>query len=106
MRYGLEKLEDILGELPKLLGVGSLVPLVKSMKGSKKNGIESFLYTLITLRRMLPDSFIHAFGIGGTMAYLAVLAGIDSYESNGWIQKAAFGVIQLPGISDRFLRKE
>ena len=106
LKYGLNKIENILGETPKLIGIGSLVPLVKPMKGSKKNGIESFIYALITLRKMLPNSFIHAFGIGGTMAYLAIFAGIDSYDSNGWIQKAAYGVIQLPGISDRFLKKE
>jgi len=106
LKHSLKKLEETIGHKPNIIGIGSLVPLVKSMKGSKKNGIESFLYTLITLRKMLPNSFLHAFGIGGTMAYLALLAGIDSYDSNGWIQKAAYGVIQLPGISDRFLRKE
>jgi len=106
LKYGLKKIENILGEIPQLIGIGSLVPLVKTMKGSKKNGIESFIYALITLRKMLPNSFIHAFGIGGTMAYLAIFAGIDSYDSNGWIQKAAYGVIQLPGISDRFIKKE
>lgn len=102
--YGLNKIEEILGEKPKILGIGSLVPLVR--RGFNKNGMEHFLYTLICIRKMLPDSFIHAFGIGGTMAYLAILTGIDSYDSNGWIQKSAHGVIQLPGISDRFLRKE
>lgn len=106
LEYGLKKIENILGEIPQLIGIGSLVPLVKTMKGSKKNGIESFIYALITLRKKLPNSFIHAFGIGGTMAYLAIFTGIDSYDSNGWIQKAAYGVIQLPGISDRFLKKE
>ncbi len=106
LEYSLEQLETILGKKPDILGVGSLVPLVKRMKGTVKNSIENFLYTLISLRRKLPGAFIHAFGIGGTMAYLAILAGIDSYDSNGWIQKSAYGVIQLPGISDRFLRKE
>ena len=106
LKYGITKIEEILGATPELIGIGSLVPLVKTMKGSKKNGIESFIYSLISLRKRLPETFIHAFGIGGTMAYLAVLAGIDSYDSNGWIQKAAHGVIQLPGISDRFLKKE
>ena len=106
LNYCIDKLEEILGKPPDKIGLGSLVPLVKSMKGSKKNGIESLIYTIITLRKLLPETFIHAFGIGGTMAYLAVLAGIGSYDSNGWIQKAAYGVIQLPGISDRFLRQE
>ncbi|KKN29118.1 hypothetical protein LCGC14_0847420 [marine sediment metagenome] len=106
LEYSLKQLETILGKKPDIIGVGSLVPLVKRMKGTMKNNIENFLYTLISLRRKLPGAFIHAFGIGGTMAYLAILAGIDSYDSNGWIQKSAYGVIQLPGISDRFLRKE
>lgn len=106
LKFGLEKIERILGKRPIIIGIGSLVPLVKTIKNSKKNGIESFIYALITLRKMLPDSLIHAFGIGGTMAYLAIFAGIDSFDSNGWIQKSAYGVIQLPGISDRFLRKE
>ena len=106
LKYGIKRLEEIIGTTPNTIGIGSLVPLIKTMKGTKKNGIESFLYSLITLRKILPNSFLHAFGIGGTMAYLAILAGIDSYDSNGWIQKSAYGVIQLPGISDRFLRKE
>ena len=104
LKYGLKRMEGILGKKPNVIGIGSLVPLVR--RGFNKNGIENFLYTLISIRKMLPNSFIHAFGIGGTMAYLAVLAGIDSYDSNGWIQKSAYGVIQLPGISDRFLREE
>lgn len=106
LKYGVQEIENILGKVPKIIGIGSLVPLVKTIKGSKKNGIESLVYSLICLRKMLPKTFIHAFGIGGTMAYLAILCGIDSYDSNGWIQKSAYGVIQLPGISDRFLRKE
>ena len=106
LKYSIKRLEEIIGTTPNAVGIGSLVPLIKSMKGTKKNGVESFLYSLITLRKILPNSFLHAFGVGGTMAYLAILAGIDSYDSNGWIQKSAYGVIQLPGISDRFLRKE
>jgi len=106
LEYGVQQIKDILGEYPKIIGIGSLVPLVKTIKGSKKNGIKSLIYSLICLRKMLPKTFIHAFGIGGTMAYLAILCGVDSYDSNGWIQKSAYGVIQLPGISDRFLRKE
>lgn len=106
LTYCLEKVEEIIGEKPNKIGIGSLVPLVKTIKGSRKYRIENFIYTLICLRKMLPEAFIHAFGVGGTMAYLAILAGVDSYDSNGWIQKTAYGVIQLPGISDRFLKKK
>jgi len=105
--YAIEKVENIIGESPKALGVGSLVPMVKSVRNSNNTGgKQNFVKILLTLRKKLPNTFIHAFGIGGTMAYLAYLCGIDSLDSNGWIWKASRGVIQLPGISDRFLRKK
>jgi len=105
--YSLTKLEDVLGEVPKALGIGSLVPMVKSIKNSGvTGGKKNFVNVLIYLRNKIPNTFIHAFGIGGTMAYLAFLCGVDSIDSNGWILKASRGVIQLPGTSDRFLRKK
>ncbi len=100
------KIEKILGEI-KIIGIGSLVPMVKSIKGTNLIGGKwTFIEMLIYLRKRLPNTIIHAFGIGGTMSYLAFYCGIDSLDSNGWIQKAAYGVIQLPGISDRFITKK
>ena len=105
--FAILRIEDVLGETPKALGIGSLVPMVKSIKNSGNTGSKrNFVKILMYLREKLPNSFLHAFGIGGTMAYLAFLCGIDSIDSNGWILKASRGVIQLPGISDRFLRKK
>jgi len=105
--YAIKKIQDIIGDAPKALGVGSLVPMVKSIKGSANTGgKKNFTNLLIYLRKKLPNTFIHAFGIGGTMAYLAFLCGVDSIDSSGWILKASRGVIQLPGVSDRFLRKK
>ena len=63
---------------------------------------EPFIGLTIGTRLPIPS----AVGIGGTMAYLAFLCGIDSIDSNGWILKASRGVIQLPGVSDRFLNKK
>ncbi|MHA1232445.1 MAG: tRNA-guanine transglycosylase [Candidatus Helarchaeota archaeon] len=105
--YALQKLESLISEPVKALGIGSLVPMVKSTKNSGRTGSKSnFIDILIYVRKKLPKTFIHTFGIGGTMAYLAFLCGVDSIDSNGWILKASRGVIQLPGISDRFLRKK
>jgi len=105
--FAIESIESLLNEPIKALGIGSLVPMVKSIKNSSRTGGKSnFIDLLIYLRQKLPKTFIHAFGIGGTMAYLAFLCGVDSIDSNGWILKASRGVIQLPGISDRFLRKK
>ena len=84
-----------------------LVPMVKAIKNSgQTGGKKNFIKLLIHLRKKLPNTFIHAFGIGGTMAYLAFLCGVDNIDSNGWILKASRGVIQLLGVSDRFLQKK
>lgn len=106
INYCIDRYEEILGKIP-LIGIGSLVPMVKAMKGSDKIGGKwKFIELLIALRKRVKDSMIHAFGIGGTMSYLGFYCGIDSLDSNGWIQKSGYGVIQLPGISDRFLTKK
>lgn len=106
IEYCVEQIEEVLGNIP-IIGIGSLVPLVKRIEGTRKlGGRWKFIDNLIFLRKRLPKSMIHAFGIGGTMSYLAFYCGVDSLDSNGWIQKSAFGVIQLPGISDRFIVKK
>lgn len=106
LEHGIKQLAERFSRIP-LLGIGSLVPMVKSIKGTNKIGGKwTFIDNLLYLRHRLPNTFIHAFGIGGTMQYLAFYCGIDSIDSNGWIQKSGYGVIQLPGISDRFMRKK
>ncbi|MBD3352988.1 MAG: tRNA-guanine transglycosylase, partial [Candidatus Lokiarchaeota archaeon] len=92
---------------PSIIGIGSLVPMVHRMTNTDLlGGKYQFIDNLLFLRHLLPHSLIHAFGIGGTMTYLAVYCGVDSLDSNGWVQKSGYGVIQLPGVSDRFLKKK
>lgn len=87
-----------------LVGLGSLVPMLKKVKGSSKVGTKwDFIKLLLYVREKLRNCYIHCFGVSGTMSYLAVQCGMDSYDSAGWIQKAAYGQIQLPGISDRYI---
>jgi len=105
--YAIEKIKKVIGGPPSAIGIGSLVPMVKSVQNSgNTGGKKNFVNIIQYLRKELPNTFIHAFGIGGTMAYLAYLCGIDSIDSSGWILKASSGVIQLPGVSDRFLKKK
>ncbi len=105
--YAIKRIRNVLNEPIKAVGIGSLVPMLKTVKNSDNaGGKENFIRILLYLRKKLPNSFIHAFGVGGTMSYLAYLCGIDSLDSTGWILKASRGVIQLPGISDRFLKKK
>lgn len=103
LRYGIEKIREFQSDIP-ICGIGSLVPMLKTVKGSASSGNKiTFCKLLLNLRELLPNTFIHAFGVSGTMSYLAVQCGIDSYDSNSWIQRSSYGTIQLPGISERKL---
>ncbi|MCX7790574.1 MAG: hypothetical protein N2378_08030, partial [Chloroflexaceae bacterium] len=54
------------------------------------------------VRRILVNKELHAFGLGGTATlHLAALFAIDSLDSSGWRNRAARGIVQLPGRGDR-----
>lgn len=98
-----------------LIGVGSLVPLMKAShigdgfrydrnNGSSGDHVTFFADALALIRNEFPKSCLHVFGVGGITTALSMFAlGADSVDSVGWRLKAAYGAIQLPGISDRFL---
>jgi tRNA-guanine family transglycosylase len=97
-----------------IIGIGSLVPL---MKGHLANGgqcrgaanadrdhAQFIADALKIVRDEFPRSFLHVFGVGGINTVVSLFAlGADSVDSVAWRIKAAYGAIQLPGISDRFL---
>lgn len=111
-----------------MIGIGSLVPLMKGINGeisfSKMNNLKPnrterqdrvdnpkyssrhFVVDAVKfVRNRFPDAMLHVFGVGGTTTMHIMLAlGIDSLDSIGWRLKAGHGAIQLPGIGDRFLR--
>jgi len=89
-------LREIVGE-PVVLGVGSLVPLMRVHRG--KLAVE----IIKVVRAEFPKTFLHAFGVGGTTTMHFMFAlGVDSLDSVGWRLKAGYGAIQLPGLGDRF----
>lgn len=118
----IEYIKDIIGD-PTLIGVGSLVPLIKALNGrkefimSKESIVEKmgppkakaltgfYMVEIVKLiRREFPRSFLHVFGVGGvTTMHLMFSLGVDSIDSIGWRLKAAYGAIQLPGVGDRFV---
>ena len=115
-------IKDTIGD-PILIGVGSLVPLIKALNGrkefimSKESIVERmgppkvkaltgfYMVEIVKLiRREFPESFLHVFGVGGvTTMHLMFSLGADSIDSIGWRLKAAYGAIQLPGVGDRFV---
>ena len=102
----LKGFEDLLGDTPSAVAIGSLVPFLFTMNGSAKiGGKKKAIELVMKVREMLPDTFIHVLGAGGTMSYLLLYLGVDSMDNTGWVKKAGFGAIQMPGISDRFIYK-
>jgi len=93
---------------PKIIGIGSLVPLLFRNYGLTKKFKEpvNFIIDAVELvRSEFPDAVLHAFGVGSTKTmHLMYALGVDSIDSTGWRIKAAYGVIQLPGIADRHVK--
>lgn len=82
--------------------IGSLVSLIRHRI---PRGHYKLIDIIHYLRKLHKHSYIHVLGVGGTTTmHLMFFAGVNSIDSAGWEKKAGYGVIQLPGIGDRFLR--
>jgi tRNA-guanine family transglycosylase len=92
---------DKIGDF-KWYGLGSLVPSVFNARGV--GGIRNVIEMLCYTRKCLPGKLIHVFGVGSTVTmHLMFASGADSLDSSSWRTKAAYGIIQLPGIGDRYI---
>jgi 7-cyano-7-deazaguanine tRNA-ribosyltransferase len=84
------------------VALGAIVPNL--LRASKAMPYRYVLDSLNKFRRDFSDKQIHVFGIGGTSTlHLAMLIGFDSVDSSGWRNRAARGIIQLPGMGDRVI---
>lgn len=120
--YDLKSIEKRHAELrriipnPKVLCIGSLVPLLKgsfvrsrfiNKRSDKPLEIQRWQFIahlILSLRQLCGESILHVFGVGSlSTMYLLFLLGVDSVDSVSWRLKAGFGAIQLPGVADRFL---
>lgn len=95
------KANDKLTAKPRL-AVGGIVPNL--LRAPKAIPHKAILSNLIKLREMFGNKEIHVFGIGGiSTLHVAALLGIDSVDSSGWRNRAARGIILLPGKSERII---
>lgn len=84
------------------VALGGIVPNLLRM--SKARPYREVLDALRHMRKVFATQKVHVFGIGGTATlHLAALLGIDSVDSSGWRNRAARGLIQLPGTGDRMV---
>lgn len=82
------------------IALGGMVPNL--LRASKAIPYQDILDSLEHVREEFADKHIHVFGLGGTATlHLAALLGIDSVDSSGWRNRAARGIVQLPGSGDR-----
>jgi 7-cyano-7-deazaguanine tRNA-ribosyltransferase len=84
------------------IALGGIVPNL--LKASKAMHPQKILESLIHVRHEFRDKKLHVFGIGGTITlHIAALLGINSVDSSGWRNRAARGIVQLPGTGDRMV---
>jgi len=84
------------------VALGAIVPNL--LRAPKAMSYETVLENLAHVRTTFHNKHLHIFGIGGTATvHLAALLGVDSVDSSGWRNRAARGIVQLPGSGDRMV---
>ena len=82
------------------IALGGIVPNL--LRAPKAMAHTDVLSDIENVRTTLADKKLHVFGIGGTATlHIAALLGVDSVDSSGWRNRAARGIIQLPGSGER-----
>jgi hypothetical protein len=84
------------------IALGAIVPNL--LRKPKAMPYADVLVGLRHVRETFKDKSIHVFGVGGTATiHLTALLGFDSVDSSGWRNRAARGIIQLPGCGERLI---
>jgi 7-cyano-7-deazaguanine tRNA-ribosyltransferase len=84
------------------VALGAIVPNL--LRAPKALSYDTVLENLMQVRTTFSEKSMHVFGIGGTATiHLAALLNIDSVDSSGWRNRAARGLVQLPGSGDRMV---
>jgi len=84
------------------IALGAIVPNL--LRKPKAMPYSDVLVGLLHVRRAFKNKSIHVFGVGGTATlHLTALLGFDSVDSSGWRNRAARGIIQLPGSGERLV---
>lgn len=84
------------------IALGAIVPNL--LRKPKAISYTNVLAGLRHVRRTFADKSLHVFGVGGTATiHLAALLEFDSVDSSGWRNRAARGIVQLPGSGERLV---
>ncbi len=84
------------------IALGGIVPNL--LRKQKAMSYPDILQGLLHVRTTFKKKSIHVFGVGGTSTlHLVSLLGFDSVDSSGWRNRAARGIVQLPGCGERLI---
>ncbi|MFN2453298.1 MAG: hypothetical protein ABR577_03665 [Pyrinomonadaceae bacterium] len=84
------------------IALGGIVPHLLRMP--KAQPCLEILQKVQRVRECFKDKQLHLFGVGGTVTlHIAALLGMDSVDSSGWRNRAARGIVQLPGSGERMV---
>jgi len=84
------------------IALGGIVPNL--LRSQNALSFDEILRGLRHVRDIFQGKDVHVFGIGGTATlHVAALLGIDSIDSSGWRNRAARGLIQMPGSGERMV---
>lgn len=84
------------------IALGGIVPNL--LRKPKAMPYTDILAGLVHVRTIFANKQLHVFGVGGTSTlHLTALLGLDSVDSSGWRNRAARGIVQLPGSGDRLV---
>jgi 7-cyano-7-deazaguanine tRNA-ribosyltransferase len=84
------------------IALGGIVPNL--LRKPKAMAYTDILEGLLHTRTIFKKKRIHVFGVGGTSTlHLTALLGFDSVDSSGWRNRAARGIVQLPGCGERLV---
>ena len=84
------------------IALGGIVPNL--LRAPKALSHHTVFDNLRQVRREFSDKQVHLFGVGGTATiHVAALLGMDSVDSSGWRNRAARGMVQLPGTGERII---
>ena len=82
------------------IALGAIVPQLLRMP--KAQPYEHILNSIREVRQSFRQKKLHLFGVGGIATlHLAALLRMDSVDSSGYRNRAARGIIQLPGSGER-----
>jgi queuine/archaeosine tRNA-ribosyltransferase len=86
----------------KSIALGGIVPNL--LRKPAALPYSDVLSDLRHVREIFTGKSIHVFGVGGTATvHLMSLLNFDSADSSGWRNRAARGIIQLPGSGERLV---